>query len=88
MNKRTISTASIHEDFPLDDLTYDLVTVLYEKSKTLETYNRYILDAKGRGNQQIAELFEQIKQSDHDSITKLKEQLGLLLKEEKQSTVA
>ena len=31
---------------PFDDLTYDLVTIIYEKSKGLEVYEKYMQDAQ------------------------------------------
>jgi hypothetical protein len=61
--------------FPLDNLTYDLVTVLYEKSKGLEAYDKYIRDAQN--NQQAKQLFEQMRQQDELCIQLLAQQLGL-----------
>ena len=60
--------------FPLDDLTYDLVTVLYEKSKALEAYDKYQRDAQG--DQEISQLFQQIRQQDEQHIQQLREHLG------------
>ncbi len=34
-------------NFPLDNLTFDLITIIYEKSKGLEAYERYVRDAQG-----------------------------------------
>ena len=42
---------------PLDDLSYDLVTLIYEKSKGLEAYEKYMKDAKG--DEQVASLIEE-----------------------------
>jgi hypothetical protein len=61
--------------FPLDDLTYDLVTVLYEKSKGLEAYDKYIRDAQN--DQQARQLFEQMRQQDEQCIQQLTQRLGL-----------
>jgi hypothetical protein len=61
--------------FPLDNLTYDLVTVLYEKSKGLEAYDKYIRDAQN--DQQARQLFEQMRQQDEQCIQQLAQQLGL-----------
>jgi hypothetical protein len=61
--------------FPLDNLTYDLVAVLYEKSKGLEAYDKYIRDAQN--NQQARQLFEQMRQQDELCIQLLVQQLGL-----------
>lgn len=61
--------------FPLDNLTYDLVTVLYEKSKGLEAYDKYIRDAQS--NQQARELFERMRQQDEQCVQQLQQQLGI-----------
>ena len=39
--------------FPLDNLTYDLVTVLYEKSKALEAYDKFLALEQGKASDQI-----------------------------------
>jgi hypothetical protein len=82
MNQQLFSDANRQKDYPLDNLVYDVITVMQNKSQALEAYDRYILDAKGKGNQAAAELFEQMKQSDTDCIIKLKEQLAQLLTKE------
>jgi hypothetical protein len=61
--------------FPLDNLTYDLITVLYEKSKGLEAYDKYIQDAQN--DQQARQLFEQMRQQDEQFVQQLQERLGL-----------
>jgi hypothetical protein len=86
MNQQLFSDANRQKDYPLDNLVYDVITAMQNKSQALEAYDRYILDAKGKGNQAAAELFEQMKQSDTDCIIKLKEQLAqLLIKEQSAS---
>jgi hypothetical protein len=61
--------------FPLDNLTYDMVTVLYEKSKALEAYDKYIQDAQT--DQQALQLFEQMRRQDEQFVEQLSQQLGL-----------
>lgn len=70
------SGASGHK-FPLDNLTYDLVTMLYEKSKGLEAMDKYVRDAQG--HQEIAQLLQQIRQQDEQIIQQLQQHLGQLL---------
>jgi bacterioferritin (cytochrome b1) len=62
-------------NFPLDNLTYNLVTVLYEKSKGLEAYEKYLNDAQG--DPQVRQLFEQMRQQDEQFVQQLQQQLGL-----------
>jgi ferritin-like metal-binding protein YciE len=64
-------------NFPLDNLTYDLITILYEKSKALEAYDKYQRDAQG--NQQISNLFQQIRSQDEQHIQMLQQHLSQLL---------
>jgi hypothetical protein len=61
--------------FPLDNVTYDLVTVLYEKSKGLEAYDKYIQDMQN--DQQTRQLFEQMRQQDEQFIQQIAQRLGL-----------
>lgn len=63
--------------FPLDNLTYDLVTILYEKSKGLEAYDKYQRDAQG--NQEISNLLQQMRQQDERFIQQLQQHLSQLL---------
>lgn len=62
-------------ELPLDDLTYDLVTVLYEKSKGMAAYDKYIRDAQS--DPEAKKLFEQMRQQDEECVGKLCERLGL-----------
>lgn len=64
-------------NFPLDNLTFDVITLLYEKSKGLEAYQKYIEDAKG--NQEIARLLEQLVEQDRQAVQQLQQQLTRLL---------
>lgn len=88
MKQQAIFDPNRQKDFPLDNLVYDLITVIQNKSQALEAYDRYILDAKGKGNQPAAELFEQMRQDDTDCIVKLKEQLTQVLTKEQSATAA
>lgn len=64
-------------NFPLDNLTYDLVTILYEKSKGLEAYNKYMQDAQS--NPQISQLLQQLRQQDEQAVQQIQQHLGQLL---------
>ena len=64
-------------NFPLDNLTYDLITILYEKSKGLEAYDKYQRDAQG--NQEISNLLQQMRRQDEQHIQQLQQHLGQLL---------
>lgn len=53
----------------LDNLTYDIITVLHEKSKGLEAYDKYLQDAQG--NNEVRQIFEEIRRSDEQHIQRL-----------------
>ena len=56
--QRSRMTSKKDGRFGIDDLTYDLVTILHQKSKGLEAYQRYIDDARTRRD--IREMLQQI----------------------------
>jgi hypothetical protein len=64
-------------NFPLENLTYDVITILYEKSKALEAYDKYLKDAQG--DQQLVQVFQQIRQQDEQQIRLLQQHLGRLI---------
>ncbi|HYE64598.1 MAG TPA: hypothetical protein VD966_03385 [Pyrinomonadaceae bacterium] len=63
--------------YPLNDLTYDVIAILYEKSKALEAYDKYLRDAQN--DQEVSQLFQQIRQQDEQHIQQLQQHLGRLL---------
>jgi hypothetical protein len=63
--------------FQIDNLTYDLVTMIYEKSKGLEAYDKYMQDAQG--NQECMNLFQQIRQQDSQHVQQLTQALQKVL---------
>ena len=60
-------------EFALDNLTYDLITVLHEKSKGLEAFDRYMKDVQGE--RELQQIFEQMRESDQNFIQQLQQQL-------------
>jgi predicted ribosome quality control (RQC) complex YloA/Tae2 family protein len=66
-------TRSGQKHFAIDNLTYDLMTVISEKSKGLEAFDQYLQDAQS--NQQVSQLFQQIRQQDQQAIQQLMQQL-------------
>ena len=65
---------------PLDDLAFDVVAVLHEKAQALEAYAKYLEDA--RGDEEIRDLFEEMRRTDRDHVVALKEALARLLEED------
>lgn len=65
---------------PLNDVSYDLLSVLQSKLDAIAIYEQYIEDAKEAGNGQVEQLFEQIKQQDEQAAEKLTDTLETLVK--------
>ena len=68
---------------PLDNVTYDVITVLHEKAKAMEHYEKYLQDV--RGNEEVRKVFEEIRQQEAQQIEKLRGCLVDLLVEDSQS---
>lgn len=64
-------------NFPLDNLSYDLITIIHEKSKALEAYDKYLRDAQG--NDRVRQSLEKIRQQDEQCIQELSQHLGYVL---------
>lgn len=62
--------------FPMNDLTYNVVTILHEKSKGLEAFDRYLEDARG---DEVEDLLEEIREQDERAIEELQDHLHRLL---------
>ncbi len=58
-----------NEHFPLDNLTYDLIAIMHEKTKALEACAKYEIDAQG--HPEISQLLQQIRQQDEHGIQQL-----------------
>lgn len=55
--------------FPIDNLTYDLITLIHEKSKGLEAFDKYLQDAQG--NSELTQFLQQVRQQDTQTVQQL-----------------
>lgn len=78
MNKSNLSG-----NYPLNDLTYDLITVIHEKSKALEAFDAYIGDAGD--DEEIRDLLERTRTQDEECIAQLHQCLVRMLKQPDQT---
>ena len=46
------------------DATYNLISILYHALQGAETYEQYIRDAQQRGNNDLAQFFQEVQQQD------------------------
>lgn len=66
----------------LDDLTYDVITVLQKKSKALEAYDKYVADADADDDDELKDLFLAMRRQDEEHVQVLKEVLAQRLAED------
>jgi rubrerythrin len=58
------------------DEHYNLVSILYHALQGAETYDTYISDAEGAGDQELAQFFRQVQEEEHRRAARAKELLG------------
>ncbi len=69
------------ERFPLNDQTYDLISIMHHKSKALAAYQGYLADVQP--DTHLTQLLVEIKHDEERHLAKLKAHLGRLLVEDK-----
>jgi sporulation protein YlmC with PRC-barrel domain len=57
--------------FPVDDVTYDLYTLIHEKLKGLEAFDQYLEDANG--DQGLSDLLTQLRDQDSQAVQMLQQ---------------
>ena len=70
---KSSSRSSGEGRFPIDNLTYDLITVIHEKSQGLEAFDRYLKDAGE--DEDCRQFFEEIRQQDEEAVKELTDAL-------------
>jgi rubrerythrin len=58
------------------DEHYNLVSILYHALQGAETYDTYIRDAEGAGDQELAQFFRQVQEEERQRAARAKELLG------------
>ena len=69
------------ERFPLNDKTYDLISIMHHKSKALAAYEGYLSDVQA--DTHLTQILVEIKHDEERHLEKLKAHLGRLLVEPK-----
>ena len=67
---------------PIDDLTFDVLTVLRNKAKALAAYDQYLRDANAEHDDELHDLFTQMRKQDEEDVQVLKEVLARRLEED------
>jgi hypothetical protein len=73
--KSQSSRSNRSSDFPLDNNTYNVITVIHEKSKGLEAFDQYLEDA----DEELREIFQEIREQDTRYIEQLQDHLRRLM---------
>jgi len=64
---------------PMDNVTYDVITVLQSKLEGLTAYEQYLKDAQAAGNNDCAQLLQTLQQQDQQQVAQLQQALKQLL---------
>lgn len=59
----------------VSNLEYDWLTVMHNKAKALQAYDKYIQDAREANAQDCVELFGKLKQAEADQIKEIRQHL-------------
>lgn len=70
-------------NYPLDNLTFNLITIMHKKSKAIEAYDKYLEDAQD--DEEISELLEEMRSQDEDCVMQLQQHLVRLIGEQNEA---
>ncbi len=74
MNQTSMSSS---QNFPIDNVVYDLMMIITKKSKSLKAMEQYLQDAQN--NQRVKDSFEKIRQQDEECVRELTRHLSFLI---------
>lgn len=66
----------------IDDLTFDVITVLRNKAKALAAYDQYLRDADAEDDDELHDLFTEMRKQDEEHVQVLKEVLARRLEDD------
>lgn len=64
----------------LDDLTYDIISTLSEKSDGLAVMTQYLQDAEDAGNDEVAQIFRDCIEHDQQVVQRLMQALRTMMR--------
>jgi hypothetical protein len=67
---------------PIDDLTFDVITVLRNKARALAVYDQYLSDADAEDEDELHDLFIEMRRQDEEHVLVLKEVLARRLEDD------
>jgi hypothetical protein len=79
-NGRSKDMTTQPQQTSVDNVLYDLTSVLYHTLESSQTYAAYIQDAQRSGNQQLMQFFQQLQQQDNQRAQQAKQLLGQMIR--------
>ena len=67
------TASASHGNFPVDNLTYNLISMLHSKLEGLAAYQKYLQDAQG--DQTCMQIIQEMQQHDTQMAKRLQEEL-------------
>ncbi|HEU0179532.1 MAG TPA: hypothetical protein VFV58_35310 [Blastocatellia bacterium] len=80
MNQQNINSS---QNFPIDNVVYDLMMIITKKSKCLKAMEHYLQDAQN--NQRVKDSFEKIRKQDEECIKELTQHLSFLIGQQQEA---
>lgn len=80
MNQQDKSSS---QKFPIDNIVYDLMMIIVQKSKGLKAMDQYLQDAQN--NQRVKESLEKIRAMDEECVRELTQHLSFLIGQQQQA---
>jgi len=65
----------------VDNVSYDVLTVLQSKLEALAAYDQYVRDCRDAGDEECRQLLEQIRHDDQEHVERLKGELERLVRD-------
>lgn len=67
----------------INDLEYDLLTVLQSKAEAVQSYNTYIQDAQQADSQPCVQLLQKLQQEDMKQVEEIRQHLQQVMQQGK-----
>jgi hypothetical protein len=64
---------------PIDDLTYDWLTVLQSKAEGLNAYEKYIQDAQKANATECVDMFRRLHEQDERMVEEIKDHVTMMM---------
>jgi hypothetical protein len=71
-----MNTSDTQQRYPISNVLYDVVTLMYERCKGLEALNEYERDGQQGGHQALVDLVQKIRQQDEQIVHELEQILA------------